>query len=136
MDGTERSTRSWHGTGEASSTPELTATSTPAQTFESDWHQFGGLLAQVFSGVGQDIATNPAKLVDRSPDRRLGGAEVLADSDRKAFGLQGSRLPCAAGRAARRLTDRGACDAGKNGAEGADRPAKVAEKMWAARSAV
>ena len=81
MDGTERSTRSWHGTGEASSTPELTATSTPAQTFESDWHQFGGLLAQVFSGVGQDIATNPAKqgqVVAKVRDaQRITGVKVI-----------------------------------------------------------
>jgi len=34
VDGRGRSTRSWHGTGDASSGPELAATSTPAQTFE------------------------------------------------------------------------------------------------------
>jgi len=93
-------------TADAPSAPELTTTPTLAQTFESDWYQFGVLLAQVFSGVGQDVVTTPARqgeivarvrdaqkitgverdllvaLLDRSPDRRLGrGAEVVAEID-------------------------------------------------------
>jgi hypothetical protein len=41
----------------------------------ADWHQFGGLLAQVISGVGQDVATNSRgllRLVQVQDAQRIG----------------------------------------------------------------
>jgi hypothetical protein len=92
--------------------PEQIAGSSLTQTFESDWYQFGTVLARIFSGVSRDIVVDPARhddlitkvqetqkitgaerellmsLLERSPERRLSrGAEVIADIDNIIFTL-------------------------------------------------
>jgi serine/threonine protein kinase len=59
--------------------PEQFAGSALAQTFESDWYQFGTVLAQIFSGVSQDIAVDPSRHDDLtarvSDNQKITGVE-------------------------------------------------------------
>jgi hypothetical protein len=49
---------------------------------ESDWLQFGRLIAQVVSGVAQDIATNPAKQGEVvAKAQRIMGVKVIFSRD-------------------------------------------------------
>jgi hypothetical protein len=86
--------------------PEQIAGASLTQTFESDWYQFGAVVARIFSGVSREVAVDPGRhdellakvqeaqkitgaerdllisLLEQSPERRLSrGAEVVADID-------------------------------------------------------